>query len=251
MIAGRSVLALIPNPERQRLIAEYVDQGGGLAMFEAVENAAFLDFLVPRLPDPSHALSLCRMGQALARARLAAETFVEPEGRTARAGIECEMWGRIEREAWECIRHAVQGRVEPDAWNRIERDVWECVEIDVEQGTNLDVWYGVERDAKGRIEREVWRCVEHSVRFRIGCGPHASLLWFHADPDLVLQAAHGAPPPPIGAPAFPMLFAPGLPNLCRAATAEEAALWARLPADDAAPELIERLVAEGVVVWTE
>jgi len=180
MFSGQSVLTLVADVERRRLIAEYGDRDGGLAMPAAY--AAFLEFLASRLPDPSHALSLCRMDLALLRARVGAQTFVEPEDRAMRVGIEHEARGRIEREAWGCIERAVQGRVEVDAWDRIERDVWECVEVDVEQCIGTDVWCGIERDAKHYIEHEVWDCVERSVQCRIGRGPHASLVWFHADP---------------------------------------------------------------------
>lgn len=76
MMAARAVLAVVPDGERQRLVSEYVDQGGGLALFLAAEREAFLAFLAPRLPDPSHALTICRMGQALAQARLGASMFV-------------------------------------------------------------------------------------------------------------------------------------------------------------------------------
>jgi hypothetical protein len=93
--------------------------------------------------------------------------------------------------------------------------------------------------------------VERSVRNRIEHGPDASLVWFHAEPGSVLQALHSAHLPPVGQPNWPLLFGPGVPNLCRAATAQEAALWARLPAEDQSPELVERLLAEGVVAYSD
>jgi hypothetical protein len=85
MIAARAVLMAMPDGERHRLVGEYVDQGGGLAFFMAAESEAFLAFLAPRLPDPSHALTICRMGQALAQARLGAAMFV-PSRQQVRAG---------------------------------------------------------------------------------------------------------------------------------------------------------------------
>jgi hypothetical protein len=84
-IAGRAVLMAMPEGDRQRLVGEYVDQGGGLAFFQAAESEAFLAFLAPRLPDPSHALTICRMGQALAQARLGASMFV-PSRQRVRSG---------------------------------------------------------------------------------------------------------------------------------------------------------------------
>ncbi len=76
IMAAPTVLTLISNGERLRLVGEYVDRGGGAMLSLAAESEAFLGFLAPRLPDPSHALTLCRMDQALTRARLGASTFL-------------------------------------------------------------------------------------------------------------------------------------------------------------------------------
>ncbi len=81
VVAARAVLKLMPDGGRG-LVSEYVDQGGGLAWFRATESEKFLSFLASRLPDPSHALALCRMSQALALARRGASTFVPPDPRT-------------------------------------------------------------------------------------------------------------------------------------------------------------------------
>jgi hypothetical protein len=75
MVAARTVLTLVLESDRRRLVSEYVDLGGGLEMFLPRENEAFLRFLESRLPDPSHALSLCRMERALSRARQGNEAF--------------------------------------------------------------------------------------------------------------------------------------------------------------------------------
>jgi hypothetical protein len=221
-IAARTVLALLPEAERRRLLKDYVDAGGGLAMFFPAENAAFLEFLAPRLPDPSHALSLCRMDRALARARLGAETFASPSPDGARrASLRC-----LEHEAWGCIETMMR---EPAA-----NDV-------------------ADRMVRGRIMHQAWGQIEHPIRHRIEPGPHAALVWFHADPEAVLKALYGGPVPPVGDPAWPLLFAPGLPHLYRAASEEEAALWGRLPADDAriGGARLQRLLAEGVLVLAE
>lgn len=175
MVAARTVLRLVPAPERRRLVAEYVDAGGGLEMFLPAENEAFLRFLEPRLKDPSHPLSLCRMDRALTRARVGAETF---ESRERLSGLG--------------------------------------------------------RSAGYRIER----------------GPHASLVWFHADPEAVLKALHGAPCPPVSQPTCPLLFAPGLPHLYRLATQAEAVLWPMLPSYDVPFDVVEPLLAEGAVIRT-
>jgi hypothetical protein len=76
MLAARTILSALGDDERQKLLDEYVDHGGGLEIFLAKEAECFLAFLEPRLPDPSHALTLCYMQQALYRARLGASTFM-------------------------------------------------------------------------------------------------------------------------------------------------------------------------------
>jgi hypothetical protein len=86
MLAARTVLSALGNDERQKLLDEYVDHGGGLEMFLAKEAECCLAFLKPRLPDPSHALTLCEMQQALYQARLGASTFV-PQQRRVGAGL--------------------------------------------------------------------------------------------------------------------------------------------------------------------
>lgn len=170
-MAARAVLTLLPDAERRRIVSDYVDQGGGLALFLAAESEAFLAFLAPRLPDPSHALTICRMGQALAQAQAGASMFVPPR-QPLRAGP-------------------------------------------------------------------------------VGRGHHAALVWFHADPGAVMMAVRGGKLPPVGPPDHALLFAPGLPNLFRTATKEEAELWAELPAANAPPALIARLLTEGVLAYPD
>lgn len=168
MMAARSVMMVLPDDERARVVSEYVDAGGGLEWFLATESDRFLAFLAQRLPNPSHALTLCRMAQAIARARAGTEHFVP-----------------------------------------------------------------VVRAAPGRM---------------VDCGPHASLVWFHANPAAVLAALRGATLPAIGPPQDAVLFAPGLAGLFRLATEAEAALWQLLPQADAG-EQIAKLLAEGVVTY--
>jgi hypothetical protein len=81
--AARAILTLVPVGERRRLIAEYVDGGGGLAAFPATEQETLLAFLATRLPDPSHPLTISRMQIALARAQSAAASFVPLKPTTA------------------------------------------------------------------------------------------------------------------------------------------------------------------------
>jgi hypothetical protein len=78
IMAARAVLTLMPGDDRERLVREYVDHGGGLAWFQATESERFLAFLALKLPEPSHALTICRMSQALAQAHLGASTVVPP-----------------------------------------------------------------------------------------------------------------------------------------------------------------------------
>ena len=243
MISGPAILTLVPDTEQQRLIAEYVGEGGTWPVASSAENATLLDFLASRLPNPSHALSLCRMGVALSRAALGTESFVEPEYRSVPERSKREMRMRIEHEAWNCIERAMHGRVATESWDHIERSSWDSVEA--------AVWNGTQREARSRLECDAWHIIECSARNRIERGLYASLVWFYAEPGSVLLALHGAPLPPVGAPAFPVLFGPGVPNLCRAATPDEVVLWAKLPTDDTMPDMAERLLAEGIVGYTD
>ena len=165
--AARAVLALVPVQERRRLIADYVDCGGGVAAFPATESETLMAFLAQRLPDPSHALTVCRMEMALVRAQA---------------------------------------------------------------GT---VGFAPSKSSGGRERLEM--------------GPCAALVWCHADPGAISLAINGGPVPPMGAPDYPVFFAPGLPNCVRAAMAEEAVLWTRLPTSDMPTGLVRRLLADGVI----
>jgi hypothetical protein len=168
-MAARSVLKLLPQGERQGLVGEYVDQGGGLAWFQSTESERFLSFLAPRLPDPSHALTICRMSQALSRARLGTASF-HVTSQLARAG--------------PVVR-----------------------------------------------------------------GAHAALVWFYAEPGAVISALEGGRIPPLGSPHCALLFAPGMRDLFRIATGEEAALWASLAIAKAPPALVANLLMEGVLAY--
>jgi len=69
---------VLPRAQRRQLVGEWVECGGGTNSFFAAEADAFLDFLAPRLPDPSHALSLCRFEQAALRVEQVGARFVPP-----------------------------------------------------------------------------------------------------------------------------------------------------------------------------
>jgi hypothetical protein len=77
--AARLTLASLSPERRRKLVAEWVDRGGGRDSFLAGEAEGFLDFLAGRLPDPSHALSLCRFEQALLLASQVAAQFTPPD----------------------------------------------------------------------------------------------------------------------------------------------------------------------------
>jgi hypothetical protein len=171
MLAAREALTLLPENDSQRLISEYVDQGGGLAWFVATEHESFLAFLVQRLPEPSHALTICLICQALAKARRGAAAFVAPRERVQAAPV--------------------------------------------------------------------------------GRGRHATLVWFHADPEEVTMALKGRKPPSVGPRHHAVLFASGLPHLSRIATEAVAALWGGLPAGDVAPGLVAPLLREGVLEYPD
>lgn len=242
-MSGAAILQLVPVALRQRLIAGFIDLGGGWPVSSPAENTTLLQYLVPRLPDPSHACSLCRMEVALTCASTGAEIFVEPEYRSAQGHSKLDIRTRIEDEAWGCIERALTAGVVSGSWDHIERSVW--------TGVAGAVWDSVERDARLSLECEAWQIVARSARNRIERGRYASLVWFHAEPGSVLRALHGGAVPPVGKPAWPVLFGPGIPNLSRAATTEEVELWLSLPADDSAPDVVERLLAEGIVRYTD
>jgi hypothetical protein len=86
IMAARAVLSFMTRVDQQRLVREYVDHGGGLAWFQATESERFLAFLAVKLPEPSHALTICRMSQALAKARLGSSTVV-PLVKQVEAGL--------------------------------------------------------------------------------------------------------------------------------------------------------------------
>ncbi len=75
--AAYLTLSMLEEVERQRLLDEWVEAGGGMASFFAGEATAFLDFLALHLHGRTHGLSICRMEQAVHRAN-AAETEAQP-----------------------------------------------------------------------------------------------------------------------------------------------------------------------------
>jgi hypothetical protein len=76
--AARTTLSLLPLEQRRLVVEQWVDAGGGAALDVTSEAGAFLAFVAQRLPDPSHALSVCRMEEAAYRTSAAAASFTPP-----------------------------------------------------------------------------------------------------------------------------------------------------------------------------
>jgi hypothetical protein len=66
--AARLALSALPLAQRRSLLAQWLAQGGGTRSFISSEADAFLEFIALQLPDPSHALTLARLEQAVHRA---------------------------------------------------------------------------------------------------------------------------------------------------------------------------------------
>jgi hypothetical protein len=75
---ARLTLSVLPMEEHQQLVDDWVEAGGSTSFDPIIEAVAFLDFVGSRLPDPSHALTLCRMERATYRASAAALRFEPP-----------------------------------------------------------------------------------------------------------------------------------------------------------------------------
>jgi hypothetical protein len=119
-----------------------------------------------------------------------------------------------------------------------------------------------------RMEQAAYRASGAAVRFRppdpslfdhpdamLRVGKGAALVRFLAEPQRLFDAiAAKGPLPPLSHRQFPVLFAPGLPKLYRAANNDEVAVWERLARPTAVPLLsrdgnaqrvIERLFSIG------
>jgi len=75
---ARHTLSILSAKERQGILADWVDQGAGTRSFVASEAEAFLEFIASRLPNPSHARTLCRVEQAAYRASSQEGSFEPP-----------------------------------------------------------------------------------------------------------------------------------------------------------------------------
>jgi hypothetical protein len=77
-LLARHTLAALPPQQRKALVCAWVDRGGGRRTFGAEEAVKFLDFLAGHLRDNAEALHWCRVEQAIHRATMARDTFVQP-----------------------------------------------------------------------------------------------------------------------------------------------------------------------------
>lgn len=84
--AARLTLSMLHSELRADLIAGWVDQGGGAAAFHTLEAETFLPFIARRLTNPSHALAVCRLDAALARATAARAGFAPAADQSGRLG---------------------------------------------------------------------------------------------------------------------------------------------------------------------
>jgi len=66
--AAYMTLSLLPEHDQQQLLSQWVERGGGTSSFFANEADAFLEFIATQLESRTHALSICRMEQAVHRA---------------------------------------------------------------------------------------------------------------------------------------------------------------------------------------
>jgi hypothetical protein len=150
--AAQLTLSILPIKQRQQVIDDWVDAGGGTAFDPASEAATLLEFIAGRLGEPSHALAVCRTEQAVYRAGEARLRFRPPDPRL------------------------------------------------------LD-------------DPQAILCT----------GSGAALVRFFVEPQQLFGAIEAkAPLPPLSNRCFPVLFAPGLATLFRAASNEEAAIWEKL-----------------------
>ena len=76
--AAYLTLSILPRAQRDLLLEEWVNSGGGTHSFVGAESEAFLDFIASRLLGPSHELTICRMEQAALRSSEGSLHFMRP-----------------------------------------------------------------------------------------------------------------------------------------------------------------------------
>jgi hypothetical protein len=73
--AAQLTLSVVSAEQRRQLVESWVHGGGGTAFDPTSEADAFLEYVGSRLANPSHALTICQMEQAVYRASTAALRF--------------------------------------------------------------------------------------------------------------------------------------------------------------------------------
>jgi hypothetical protein len=68
-------LSILQVNLRDNILDEWILTGNSTGLFFTSDAVNFLEFIGQRLPDPSHALSICRFEQAVFRASLGELTF--------------------------------------------------------------------------------------------------------------------------------------------------------------------------------
>ncbi len=111
---ARLTLSILDVDLRQRLLDTWVASGGGTASVLTAEADAFLDFIASHLPDPSHALTICRLEQSTLRASEGTATFSPHSPRslhTQQALLRRESILRVGRHAALVHFHAEPNRL--------------------------------------------------------------------------------------------------------------------------------------------
>jgi hypothetical protein len=87
--AGLLALSLLPDARRRQLLRAWVDCGDSTDSSVLPEVDSLLDFIAAQLPDPSPALSVCRVEQLTLRANRRSRDFRVPD--TARLTPQCRL----------------------------------------------------------------------------------------------------------------------------------------------------------------
>ncbi len=77
--AGLLALSLLPDSTRRQLLRAWLDCGLGGESSMSTEADSLLDFIAAQLPDPSPALSVCRVEQLMLRANRRSRDFRAPD----------------------------------------------------------------------------------------------------------------------------------------------------------------------------
>jgi hypothetical protein len=81
-------LSALSREQQQELLEQWVDAGGGTSSFYANEAEQFLEFIAARLNLQSHAMSICRMEQAIHRAQAGTQTELLTAAQISRLSVD-------------------------------------------------------------------------------------------------------------------------------------------------------------------